>query len=82
MRRTNAWHMVTRHISRTRLLCQLLSRRKIAVKQNHRPKHVRRVGMVMLSKPTGAGGAERNWADVKVVFDKKKAATLPERVEK
>jgi len=38
--------------------------------------------MVVLSKPTGAGAPERNWADVKVVFDKKKAATLPERVEK
>ena len=44
--------------------------------------HVRRVGMAVLSKPTGAGGPERNWADVKAVFDKKKASTLPERVEK
>ena len=43
---------------------------------------MRRVGMAVPSKPTGAGGAERNWADVKVVSDKKKAAALPEWVEK
>ena len=36
--------------------------------------HVRRVGMVVLSKPTGAGAPERNWADVEVVFDKKRAS--------
>jgi hypothetical protein len=37
---------------------------------------------VLLSKPTGAGAPERNWADVKVVFDKKKASRSPGKVEK
>jgi len=49
----------------------------MAVKHHHRSKHLRRAGMMVLSMPTGAGGAERNWADVKVVLDKKKAATPP-----
>ena len=38
--------------------------------------------MVVLSKSTGAGAPERNWADVKVVYDKKKTSSNPERVEK
>ena len=42
----------------------------------------RRVAMVVLSKSTGAGAPERNWADVKVVYDKKKTSSNPERVEK
>ena len=37
---------------------------------------------MVLSKPTGAGAPERNWADVKVVFDKKEASTNPEKTEK
>jgi len=41
----------------------------------------RHVGKAVLSKPMGAGAMERNWADVKV-FDKKKAGSKPERVEK
>jgi len=36
----------------------------------------------VLSKSTGAGAPERNWADVKVVYDKKKTSSDPERVEK
>ena len=44
--------------------------------------HARRVAMVVLSKSTGAGAPERNWADVKVVYDKKKTSSNPERVEK
>jgi hypothetical protein len=36
----------------------------------------------VLSKPTGAGAPERNWTDVKVVFDKKEAPTNPGKVEK
>ena len=44
--------------------------------------HARRVGMVVLSGPTGAGVPELNWADVKVVYGKKKASSNPERVEK
>ena len=44
--------------------------------------HARRVAMVVLSKSTGAGAPERSWADVKVVFDKKKTSSDPERVEK
>jgi len=44
--------------------------------------HARRMAMVVLSKPTGAGAPERNWADVKAVFDKGKAPTLSARVEK
>ena len=40
------------------------------------------MGMVVLSKPTGAGAPERNWANAKAVFDKKKASMNPERVEK
>ena len=38
--------------------------------------------MVVLSKPTCAGAPERNWADVKAVFDKGGASTNPVRVEK
>jgi len=38
--------------------------------------------MVVLSKSTGAGAPERNWADVKVVYDKKKTSSNPGRVEK
>jgi hypothetical protein len=34
---------------------------------------------MVLSKPTGAGAPEWNWADVKEVFDMKKASTRPER---
>ena len=30
--------------------------------------HARRMAMVVLSKSTGAGAPERNWADVKVVY--------------
>ena len=42
MRWTNAWHMVTRHISRTQLLCQLLSRRTdSAVRHNDSQPHSR-----------------------------------------
>jgi len=44
--------------------------------------HARRVAVVVLSKSTGAGAPERNWADVKVVYDKKKTSSDPERVEK
>ena len=40
------------------------------------------MAMVVLSKSTGAGAPERNWADVKVVYDKKKTSSNPERVEK
>jgi len=35
MRWTNVWHMVTRHISRARLLCQLLSRRTDSAVRHH-----------------------------------------------
>jgi len=38
--------------------------------------------MVVLSKPTGVGAPERNRANVKVVYDKKKASSNPKRVEK
>ena len=30
---------------------------------------LREVAMEVLSKPTGAGAPERNWADFKMVFD-------------
>ena len=42
----------------------------------------RRVGMVVLSKATGAGEPERNWGDVKQVYDKGKASMDPEKAEK
>jgi len=38
--------------------------------------------MVVLSKATGAGEPERNWGDVKQVYDKSKAPMGPEKAEK
>ena len=38
--------------------------------------------MVTLSKPIGAGAPERNWFDVKQVFDGHKAKTNTDKVEK
>ena len=40
------------------------------------------MGMVVLSKATGAGEPERNWGDVKQVYDKGKASMDPEKAEK
>ena len=37
---------------------------------------------MVLSKATGAGEPERNWGDVKQVYDKGKASMVPEKAEK
>jgi len=46
--------------------------------------NIRRVGMVDggAVEAHGAGAPEQNWADVKVVFDKKKASSNPEKADK
>ena len=38
--------------------------------------------MVVLSKATGAGEPERNWGDVKQVYDRGKASMGPKKAEK
>ena len=43
---------------------------------------LREVAMEVLSKPTGAGAPERNWADFKMVFDQHKARTGSDKLEK
>ena len=43
---------------------------------------LREVAMEVLSKPTGAGAPERNWADFKMVFDHHKARTGSDKLEK
>jgi|GEM_PF-3230808 hypothetical protein len=43
---------------------------------------LRQVGMKVLSKPTGAGAPERNWADVKYLYNDLKATTSTERMER
>jgi len=47
----------------------------------HNP-HMRKLGMIVLSKPIGAGAPERNWADVKTVWDSTKGSMSPEKMEK
>ena len=44
--------------------------------------NLREVAMKVLSKPTGAGAPERNWADFKMVFDQHKARTGSDKLEK
>ena len=43
---------------------------------------IRRLAMVVLSKPVGCGAPERSWADTKSVWTKAKATMTEERVEK
>ena len=47
----------------------------------HNPEY-RKLAIVVLSKPIGAGAPERNWADVKTVWDFTSAKMRPEKVEK
>ena len=47
----------------------------------HNPEF-RKLAIVVLSKPIGAGAPERNWADVKTVWDFTSAKMRPEKVEK
>jgi hypothetical protein len=47
----------------------------------HNPEF-RKLAMVVLSKPIGAGAPERNWADVKTVWDSTSAKMHTDKVEK
>ena len=46
------------------------------------PLYLRRIAMVVLSKPVAAGVAERNWADTKTIWGKNKAVMTTDMVVK